>query len=248
MSEQFLDMIRPHWPVPPHVKAFVTTREQGPSQGAYAHFNPADHVGDDPKYVNACRQRLMGETNERPLNWLNQVHGTRVAHTFEPGQEADAAVAFDSDYACVVMTADCLPVFFADQEGSRVGVAHAGWRGLAAGVLENTVAALECEPAEVIAWLGPAIGPRVYEVGCEVRDAFVHYDPAAASAIVPSPYRLKHYMIDLYRLAQLRLESIGVVQVFGGGFCTASDETRFYSFRRDGANTGRMASVIWLEH
>lgn len=246
-TQPALGLLYPHWPAPNHVRAFVTTREAGPSQGAYASFNPANHVGDDPLSVAACRQRLQQEAGGRPLNWLNQVHTAQVATTYSPTLEADAAIATSSDYACVVLTADCLPVFFCDEQGSKVAVAHAGWRGLAAGVLENTIQALDVEPSQVLAWLGPAIGARVFEVGPEVRQAFMEGHPDAAAAFVPSPYRLKHYMADLYRLATQRLQQAGVEQVFGGNFCTLTDAERFYSFRRDGQHTGRMASVIWLD-
>lgn len=242
-----LGLLYPHWPAPSHVRAFVTTREIGPSQGAYAHFNPADHVGDDPLAVAACRRHLQKITGGRPLNWLNQIHTEQVAQNYAPNASADAALATTSDYACVVLTADCLPVFFCDTQGTKVAVAHAGWRGLAGGVLENTLKALEVEPSQVLAWLGPAIGARVFEVGPEVRQAFMAGHPDAAAAFVPSPYRLKHYMADLYRLATQRLQQAGVEQVFGGNFCTLTDAERFYSFRRDGQQTGRMASVIWLD-
>lgn len=242
-----LSLLHPQWPAPEQVRAWVTTRELGPSQGPYGHFNPADHVGDNLDSVAACRRRLLHETGNRPLNWLKQVHSSRVVTDFAAGAEADAAVTDRSDYACVVLTADCLPVFFCDRQGSKVGVAHAGWRGLAAGILENTVTALDVDPQELLVWLGPAIGARVFEVGAEVRQAFLDGHPEAAAAFVPSPYRLKHYMADLYRLARQRLQGVGVEQVFGGNFCTLSDRERFYSYRRDGAQTGRMASVIWLE-
>ncbi|SFX75976.1 peptidoglycan editing factor PgeF [Marinospirillum alkaliphilum] len=242
-----LSLLHPQWPAPERVRAWVTTRELGPSQPPYECFNPADHVGDDPEQVAACRRRLLHETGNRPLNWLNQVHSSKVVSEFAPGSEADAAVTFSDQHACVVLTADCLPVFFCDRGATRVGVAHAGWRGLADGVLENTVAALATDPEELLVWLGPAIGARVFEVGPEVRQAFLDGHPEAAAAFVPSPYRLKHYMADLYRLARQRLANVGVTQVFGGNFCTLSDRERFYSFRRDGAQTGRMASVIWLE-
>lgn len=159
--------------------------------------------------------------------------------------KADAAVATTRDYACVVMTADCLPVFFCDRSGERVAVAHAGWRSLAGGVLEATVASLGSPAGELLAWLGPAISNAQFEVGPEVREAFCGVHPEASSAFEPSPYRLGHYMADLYRLARLRLERLGVAHVSGGHFCTAC-ESRFYSHRRDDGVTGRMASVIWL--
>ena len=241
-----LSLLYPQWPAPEKVRAFVTTREQGPSEGVFAHFNPADSVGDDSEKVAACRRQLLHETGNRPLNWLQQVHGHQVVAKFSPGVAADAAVATSGGYACVVLTADCLPVLFCNRQGTKVAAAHAGWRGLAAGVLENTLDALNCDSEDLLVWLGPAIGARVFEVGAEVRQAFVEGHPEAATAFVPSPFRLKHYMADLYRLARQRLEARGVEQIFGGNFCTLSDRERFYSYRRDG-QTGRMASVIWLD-
>ncbi|PMR70890.1 peptidoglycan editing factor PgeF [Halomonas heilongjiangensis] len=240
-------LILPDWPAPATVGAFVTTRETGPSQDDFAAFNPAGHVGDNEAHVALCRRLLQKELkDERPLLWLNQVHGARVQQRYsaEP-PEADAAVAFDQGHACVVLTADCLPVFFCDRRGQRVGVAHAGWRGLAGGVLEASVAALGVPPDEVLAWLGPAISNAQFEVGPEVQRAFVGVHPETAEAFEPSPYRLGHYMADLYKLARLRLERLGVSHISGGHFCTAC-EPRFYSHRRDDGKTGRMASVIWL--
>ncbi|WP_163558497.1 peptidoglycan editing factor PgeF [Halomonas sp. NO4] len=240
-------LITPDWPSPAGVGAFVTTRETGPSQGEFACFNPAAGVGDNPAHVTLCRRLLGHEVgDDRPLLWLDQVHGARVQASYAAeAPEADAAVAFDRGYACAVLTADCLPVFFCDREGTRVGVAHAGWRGLAGGVLEATVAALGAPSERLMAWLGPAISNAQFEVGPEVQQAFVGVHPEAAAAFDPSPYRLGHFMGDLYKLARLRLERLGVAHISGGHFCTAC-ESRFYSYRRDDASTGRMASVIWL--
>ncbi|WP_163577578.1 peptidoglycan editing factor PgeF [Halomonas faecis] len=240
-------LITPDWPAPASVGAFVTTRETGPSQGEFACFNPSDGVGDNPAHVALCRRLIGNELDdERPLLWLRQVHGARVQPSYTDGvPEADASVAFDRGHACVVLTADCLPVFFCDRDGSRVAVAHAGWRGLAGGVMEATVAALATPPEELLAWLGPAISNAQFEVGPEVQQAFVGVHPEAAAAFDPSPYRLGHYMADLYKLARLRLERLGVSHIAGGHFCTAC-ESRFYSHRRDDGKTGRMANVIWL--
>ncbi|TDU19153.1 hypothetical protein C8E00_109103 [Chromohalobacter marismortui] len=244
-------LILPDWPAPSTVGAFVTTRESGPSQGAFASFNPAHHVGDDPASVARCRRLLSAELDDaRPLLWLNQVHGATVQQEYraifaEQPPQADASVAFDTGHACAILTADCLPVFFCNRQGTRVGVAHAGWRSLAGGVLEACVAALGQSPDELMAWLGPAISKAQFEVGAEVFETFVAVQPEAESAFEPSPYRLGHYMADLYRLARLRLERLGVGHIGGGHFCTAC-ESRFYSYRRDDGHTGRMASVIWL--
>lgn len=250
-------LILPDWPAPSPVQAFVTTRESGPSQGPFAGFNPALHVGDDPIMVARVRELLAAEVDDgRPLAWLDQVHGTQVMDAFEVchGEEhsetvvaprADACVSTGTGQACVVMTADCLPVLFCDRQGTRIGVAHAGWRGLVEGVLEATVARLGEDPGELMAWLGPAISNAQFEVGPEVREAFVADQAEAEDAFEASPYRLGHYMCDLYKLARLRLERAGVGHVSGGHFCTAS-EPRFYSHRRDDGVTGRLVTVIWL--
>lgn len=241
-------LITPDWPAPPNVGAFVTTRETGPSQGDFAAFNLAHNVGDNSDHVDLCRRQLHKElSDERPLMWLKQTHGARVQQHFQKKPpEADAALAKSRDYACVVLTADCLPVLFCDRAGTRVAVAHAGWRGLAGGVLEATVAALNTPPDDVLVWLGPAISNAQFEVGAEVYDAFIAVNPGAEEAFDHSPYRLGHQMADLYRLARLRLEALGIHHVSGGHFCTAC-EPRFYSYRRDNGRTGRMASVIWLK-
>ncbi|KPQ21936.1 MULTISPECIES: peptidoglycan editing factor PgeF [unclassified Halomonas] len=241
-------LLLPDWPAPSNVRAFVTTRETGPSQDNFAAFNPASHVGDNADHVALCR-RLMGKEigDERPFLWLKQTHGARVQQAFQADvPEADASIANGNDYACVVLTADCLPVLFCNRQGSQVAVAHAGWRGLATGVLEATVAAMNSDPDDILVWLGPAISNAQFEVGPEVYGAFVAVQPETAEAFDHSPYRLGHYMADLYRLARFRLEALGIHQISGGHFCTAC-ESRFYSYRRDVGNTGRMASVIWIK-
>jgi len=178
--------------------------------------------------------------------WLRQVHGTRciVAEDATAGVEADAGVSFRPGTVCAVLTADCLPVLFCDVGGTVVAAAHAGWRGLAAGVLEAAVAAMRRPAGEILAWLGPAIGPAAFEVGDEVRAAFVARDAAAAAAFVP--HGAGKWLCDLDALARQRLAALGLRRIDGGGLCTASDADRFYSYRRDGA-TGRMASLVWLE-
>lgn len=237
--------LRPEWPAPARVRAAMSTRAGGVSQGAYATFNLATHVGDDAAAVAENRRRLRASLAlpSEPA-WLEQVHGDRVAVL--PGSAsgpADAAVTFAPGPVCVVLVADCLPVFLASREGDRVGIAHAGWRGLAAGVVEATVAALDCDPGRLVAWLGPAIGPRAFEVGGEVRDAFLARDAGAAAAFAPG--REGRFFADLPALARRRLAAAGVVAVTGGGLCTHSDPARFYSYRRDGA-TGRLAALAWL--
>ena len=241
-------LLLPDWPAPANVRAFVTTRETGPSQNNFAAFNPAAHVGDNADHVALCRRLLHKEIgDERPLLWLNQTHGARVQQEYQSDTpEADAALASSSEYACVVLTADCLPVLLCNRQGTQVADAHAGWRGLAGGVLEATVAAMNCDPDDILVWLGPAISNAQFEVGPEVYGAFVAVHPDTADAFDHSPYRLGHYMADLYRLARFRLEALGIHHISGGHFCTAC-ESRFYSYRRDNGNTGRMASVIWIK-
>jgi len=239
--------IVPDWPVPPNVRALQTTRQGGVSRAPYASFNLGNHVGDDRLAVAANRARLNEYLAGDPV-WLEQVHGTRVvdATSCSPGDppvQADASFARESGVVCAVMTADCLPVLFCDDDGSVVAAAHAGWRGLLAGVLEQTVAAMTVSPGRLLAYLGPAIGPRAFEVGDEVRSAFVAADAAMAAAFKPTlPGK---WLADLYLLAHLRLAGQGVARVYGGDFCTVSDADRFFSYRRDG-QTGRMASMIWL--
>jgi len=232
------------WPAPVGVHAATSRRSGGVSPPPWASLNLALHVEDDPRRVVENRRRL-GLPNE-PV-WLEQVHGTAVvaAHAVAPGAtpRADAAWTDRPGVICAVLTADCLPVLFCDRAGSRVAAAHAGWRGLAAGVLEATVVALAVSASKLLAWLGPAIGPDAYEVDATVRDAFLVTDPGAASAFTAT--RPGHWHLDLYCLARRRLEVLGV-QVFGGEHCTFTETDRFFSYRRDG-RTGRMASVIWLE-
>lgn len=216
------------------------------SRGPYASLNLADHVGDDPSCVARNRALLrdrLALPNE-PL-WLRQVHGRDVARVEvdRPGCEADASVATGPGVVCAVLTADCLPLLLCDRAGTRVAAVHAGWRGLAAGVIEAAVASLQVAPADLLVWLGPAIGPDVFEVGDEVRAALLACDPAATAAFRPSP--AGRWLADIYLLARRRLNALGVGQVWGGDLCTVTGAGRFFSYRRDGA-TGRTASLIWL--
>lgn len=246
-GEPFLPLLRPQWPAPAQVQACVTTIAGGVSVGPYASLNLGVHVGDDPAHVAANRQRLRERLGLRaePV-WLRQVHGVDVA-TLPAAPDAltaDAAVATRANVACAILTADCLPVLFCDTAGSVVAAAHAGWRGLLDGVLENTVSAMKVPASSVLAWLGPAIGPQAFEVGAEVRAAFIARDAAASAAFVSADAPGK-YLADLYALARLRLRAAGVGRVDGGGLCTYGDRERFYSYRRDGV-CGRMASLVWL--
>lgn len=237
-----MDMILPDWPAPPGVHACATTRDGGVSLGPYASLNLGDHVGDDPVAVAENRARLCRELAlpAEPL-WLTQVHGVTV--TEGQGGCADASVAFGPGTICTVMTADCLPLLLCDRAGMRVAAVHAGWRGLLAGVIEAAVTRLGVPGTELLVWLGPAIGPDAFEVGEEVRAAFVAQDETAAAVFTPSP--AGRWLADIYALARQRLARCGVTAVYGGELCTYSDAQRFYSYRRDGV-TGRMASLIWL--
>ena len=240
-----LEFLHPDWAAPPGVRAAMTTRPGGVSRQPYASFNLAQHVGDDPEAVaeNRRRLRVALELPAEPA-WLEQVHGARVVVLPSAAEgPADGVVTRERGTVCAVLVADCLPVFLATRAGDRVGIAHAGWRGLAAGVVEATIAALDCKPAELVAWLGPSIGRDAFEVGGEVREAFLSGDPGAAAAFRAG--RGDRWLADLPALARRRLAAAGVGTVTGGDLCTHSDPARFYSYRRDGA-TGRMAALAWL--
>jgi polyphenol oxidase len=241
------EWIVPDWPAPANVHALITTRAGGVSVGAYASLNPADHVGDEAQAVRRNREIVRTALPSEP-HWLKQVHSAlvhRVSGDPKGVPEADAAVSALPNQVCVVLTADCLPVLFCADDGSEIGAAHAGWRGLAAGILERTVEAMSVPGARLLAYLGPAIGPRAFEVGPEVRAEFIAADTQAAAAFQPLPGSDK-YLADLYLLARQRLARVGVTRVYGGDYCTYSEPQRFYSYRRDGA-TGRMAALIWLD-
>ncbi|MBU6959391.1 peptidoglycan editing factor PgeF [Pseudomonas sp. CVAP len=239
-----IDWLIPDWPLPAGVKACVTTRAGGVSLAPFDSLNLGDHVDDNPEAVAENRRRLTDHFSIQPA-WLQQVHGVTVACA-DPTTvaTADASWTATPGIACTAMTADCLPALFCDRAGTRVAAAHAGWRGLAAGVLEATVESLAVDPAEVLVWLGPAIGPKAFEVGPEVREAFVRQLAESDQAFVPS-HNAGKFMADIYTLARLRLAACGVTAVYGGGFCTVTDP-RFFSYRRS-PRTGRFASLVWLE-
>ncbi len=272
--------LSPDWPAPKNVKALQTTRHGGASAGPYQSFNLGDHVGDAPLAVERNRILLEPLLPSEPV-WLKQVHGTTVVDAaraacwpehpqgvrrWDPRccaatlPQADACVATHPGAVCVVMTADCLPVLLCDDNGSVVGAAHAGWRGLCDGVIEQTVQAMKVPPTTLMAWLGPAISARAFEVGEEVRTAFIAKQPQAASAFTPSPPTPlpqageggavapgegKKWLADIYQLARLRLQALGITRIYGGDLCTYADKARFFSYRRDGV-TGRMGTFIWL--
>ncbi|MCY7388596.1 MAG: peptidoglycan editing factor PgeF [Burkholderiales bacterium] len=248
---QAINPIIPEWPAPPGVKALFTTRAGGVSTGPYASLNLGAHVGDEAASVSENRHRLHALLPAVP-GWLNQVHGVNVVRaetvpSLNGDQlQADAAVTGETQIPCAVLVADCLPVLFCTEDGSIVGAAHAGWRGLQRGVLERTVEAMNASPARVMAWLGPAIGPNGFEVGSDVLDAFTAVSPDDASAFKPIAGKRDKYFADIYELARRRLRRAGVDAIFGGQFCTFSEPARFFSYRRD-RQTGRMAGVIWID-
>ena len=263
------EWIVPDWPVPPNVRAFVTTRAGGVSAAPYDGFNLGTRCGDEAAAVRANRAQLRAGLPSEPA-WLRQVHGARaldagrvrgsdvvdgvapgVGRELVPAVEHDADPEADASYTCAdgvvctVLVADCMPVLLANQTGTAVAAAHAGWRGMSSGVIEAAIEGMGVAPRDVVAWLGPAIGPAQFEVGDDVLHAFSQHDPGAAAAFKPYPGRSGKWLCDLYALARRRLAALGVSAVYGGGYCTVN-ESRFYSFRRD-RQTGRMGAFIWLE-
>jgi YfiH family protein len=241
-----INVITPNWPAAKNIKAFTTTRHGGVSQQAFASLNLANHVGDDTEAVKNNRALLRAQMRlpNEPV-WINQVHGVEVvqADIISSLTTADASFTNQPNIVCVVMTADCLPVFFCNKAGTHVAVAHAGWRGLVDGVIEETIKALKIPGNELLVWLGPAIGPQAFEVGEEVLQKFCAIDPQAEAAFKTSPNN--RWLGDIYLLAKQRLQKCGVTAIYGGDLCTYSDSEQFFSYRRDG-QTGRMASLIWI--
>lgn len=235
----------PDWPAPANVKAVITTRAGGVSRGPFASLNLGLRTGDDPRAVTDNRARLRTALPQEP-KWLKQVHGATAieADDLAHAPQADAGIARHAGTVCAVMVADCVPVLLCDRAGTTVAVAHAGWRGVALGVIENTVQRMRIAPGELMAYLGPGIGPRAFEVGADVRDAFLARDPLAEAAFAPRTNG--KWLADLFLLVRQRLVRAGLSRVFGGGLCTYSDTARFFSYRRD-RTTGRMAALIWRE-
>lgn len=247
MADGELDLIRPDWPAPPQVRAAMTTRRGGVSRGPWASLNLGTGCGDDATAVTENRRRLR-HALQLPVEpgWLRQVHGTRVVDLAAAPAlpEADASFATRPGLICVAQAADCLPVLFCDDAGTVVAAAHAGWRGLAAGVLEATVRALPVPAATLMAWLGPAIGPTAFEVGLEVRAAFVDHDFGAADCFTSTPASGK-LLANLQALARRRLARVGVARIYGGDHCTYTGTDTFFSHRRD-RTCGRMAALVWI--
>ncbi len=238
-------MITPDWPAPANVHAFSTTRQGGVSRGIYQNLNLGTHVGDEPQDVAQNRQRLQELLGDAQPCWLDQVHGTELLELtsgIQARSSADGSYSFHPNLACVVMTADCLPVLLCRLDGQGVSAIHAGWRGLCGGIIEKAAARLG-PPRELMAWLGPAIGPECFEVGPEVVEAFCNKQPEAIDAFIQKGER---WYGSLEKLAMQRLQHYGVEQIYKSGLCTYSDPERFYSYRRDG-ETGRMASLIWFD-
>ncbi|MDO4708875.1 MAG: peptidoglycan editing factor PgeF [Pseudomonadota bacterium] len=243
--------ITAHWPAPPGVSAITTTRTgAGVSAAPFAAFNMGSRSGDELAAVAENRRQLQ-RLLALPAapHWLRQVHGVQVARIIDAASnepEADAAVTAARGQVLAILTADCLPVVFAARDGSEIGAAHAGWRGLAAGVLERTIAAMQTAPRHLLAWLGPAASARHYEIGAEVRTAFIGQDAAAAGCFAAT--RPGHWKVDLYALARQRLIAAGMSAdaIYGGEHCTIHEADKFYSYRRDG-RTGRMATLVWMQ-
>lgn len=248
MTANPLGWITPGWPAPPGVRAITTTRAGGESRPPYASLNLGAAAGDAPAAVARNRARIRSSLGlEQDPCWLDQVHGSTVvrAARYEAVPRADASIGEAGSPPCAVLTADCLPVVLCNSSGTRVGVAHAGWRGLARGVIASCIDSMDRPGCELLAWLGPAIGPEAYEVGPEVRDACLAATSGARSSFLPSPTRPDRWLANLYAIATYQLESRGVERIYGGGFCTHGDESRFFSHRRDGT-TGRFATLAWI--
>lgn len=244
-----MQAIHPNWQVPSNIHAFTTTRHGGVSLAPFDSFNLGDHVGDEKSAVKTNRTLLAEKFNlpHAPL-FLTQTHSTRVIKLPYTGNnlEADAVYTNQPNQVCAVMTADCLPVIFTTQQGNEVAAAHAGWRGLCDGVLEETVKCFQATPEDIIAWLGPAIGPTAFQVGMDVIEQFMAFDPIAEQAFQPDSTQEGKYLGNLYQIAKQRLNKLGITNISGGDHCTFNEKETFFSYRREGV-TGRMASVIWFE-
>lgn len=246
-----MTILYPNWPTPKNVHACSTLRHGGVSLTPYASFNLGMHVGDNPTAVAQNRTLLMQKAAlpQEPV-WLDQVHGTRVIHldhhSSTQSTQADGSYTTQPGQVCIIMTADCLPILFCSQAGDEVAAAHAGWRGLCNGIIENTVRHFHAAPQQIQVWLGPAIGPRQFEVGPEVKQQFEQHNPNASQAFQLIDNVQQKYLADIYLLAKQRLNAIGITAIFGGDRCTMSEPQSFFSYRRE-HTTGRMATMIWLQ-
>ena len=244
-----MNAIYPNWQAPKNIKALTTVRSGGVSLPPFDSFNLGDHVCDDPKAVQQNRSLLVDKFDlpNQPF-FLIQTHSTKVIELPFTGSnvEADAVYTQQANQVCLVMTADCLPVLFFNKEGTEVAAAHAGWRGLCDGILEETVAKFKCPTSDIIAWLGPAIGPTAFQVGEEIIEQFCAFDSNAKLAFTPDLTTSGKFLGNLYQLATPRLNQLGITEISGGGHCTYTEQDKFFSYRRD-KKTGRMASLIWIE-
>ncbi|WP_392561713.1 peptidoglycan editing factor PgeF [Orbus sturtevantii] len=243
-----LKAVYPNWPAPDNIRALTTTRQGGRSTAPYHSLNLASHVGDDLNHI--IENRMLVKQSEglpsEPI-WLNQIHSTKVIDLANyHSVDADGSYSQQKKVISAVLTADCLPVLFCSQQGDEIAAAHAGWRGLCQGILENSVRHFKCQPSQIMAWLGPAIGPLKFEVGAEVKAQFEFYDSEASNAFQLVEQTQQKYLADLYLLARQRLTKLGLQHIYGGEHCTYSESELFYSYRRQ-SQTGRMASLIWFE-
>lgn len=242
-------IIKPNWSVPPHVKAYSTTRLDGVSQSPFTSLNLGAHVGDNREAVEQNRMILQQQLcMPQTAEYLEQVHSTKVIElpTLEKNIEADAAYTQHAEQVCLIMTADCLPLLVCNKQGDEVAAIHAGWRGLCDGVIEQTIAKFQSSADSLSVWLGPAIGAQAFQVGAEVREAFCQQDSQANEAFIEDSHNKERFLGNIYQLARQRLAHLGVHQISGGEYCTFSQPELFFSYRRDG-KTGRMASLIWFE-
>lgn len=241
--------IQPSWPAPPEIKAYTSLRSGGFSKAPFDEFNLAFHVNDEEAAVKANREKLNQALSlpKEPI-WLNQVHGTLAlpALASNRNQDADSSFTHQSQQVCAIMTADCLPLLICQPKGSGLAAIHAGWRGLAQGIIESTVDALQVDNSELLVWLGPAIGPDHFEVGIEVYETFLTKNPLNHSAFVRKSSNT--WLADLYELARIQLRELGITAIYGGEHCTYSQKDLFFSYRRDQGKTGRMVSLIWREN
>ncbi|MBA2654752.1 MAG: peptidoglycan editing factor PgeF [Gammaproteobacteria bacterium] len=245
-----MQFIKPDWPAPSNVYAYSTTRQHGESDAAFSSFNLADHVGDEPQHVADNRLLLAKHLNlpAEPI-WLNQIHSNKVLRLTEAQETkpiGDATITDALDTVCAIMTADCLPILICDRKGTQVSAIHAGWRGLATSIIENTIDEMKEDPSQLLAWLGPAIGPQAFEVSRDVLESFTPLGEPTNEAFKPKPGVSDKWLANIFLLAKQRLQALGLTSIYGGEFCTYSDQKNFYSYRRDHGITGRMATLIWL--
>ncbi|CAH9019250.1 peptidoglycan editing factor PgeF [Candidatus Nitrosacidococcus sp. I8] len=240
-----LPIITPNWSAPSHIHAYTTTRQGGISTTLYDSLNLGDHVGDVPELVKRNREILYQSLSlpNEPI-WLTQIHGNKVidgSNSLE--RQGDGCFSHYPNVVCAILTADCLPILICNQQGNRVTAIHGGWRGLTNGIIQNTIKKLATPAEELLAWLGPAIGPQAFEVGNEVREIFIDQDKE--NHIAFTYVDNTHWLADIYQLARLQLKKLGIHAIYGGEYCTVRDADLFYSYRRDGIKTGRMATLIW---